>query len=176
MYSSIVSNPFFNAFTVYRHKNTGLAWAITFLQNQKLENCYKSVVMDIFGHIGRCHMKNSAKRNNGTPYPEMIITLPEIDIPLEAIRGWLLQAKDKQVVFFDIQPGCEVPPHSHCAQWGFVMEGEAKMVIGGKSRVYRKGDWYFIPEGVVHSATFPIKANAIDVFDDPQRYSIKKAR
>jgi mannose-6-phosphate isomerase-like protein (cupin superfamily) len=121
-------------------------------------------------------MENLVKKWNGTAYPEMIRTLPEVDIQLKGIRGWLLQAKDRQVVFFDIQPACEVPPHSHCDQWGFVVEGEVRMVIGGKSRVYRKGDWYFIPEGVVHSAVFLTKVNAIDIFNDPQRYRIKREK
>ena len=119
-------------------------------------------------------MENLVKKWNGTPYPNMIRSLPEVYIRLKGIRGWLLQAKDKQVVFFDIQSGCEVPPHSHCEQWGFVVEGEMRMVIGGDSRVYRKGDWYFVPEGVVHSATFLTRVNAIDIFKDAKRYGIKK--
>jgi quercetin dioxygenase-like cupin family protein len=56
------------------------------------------------------------------------------------------------------------------------VEGEVKMVMGGKSKVYRKGDWYFIPEGVVHSGISLTKLNEIDIFDDPERYRIKKAR
>jgi len=121
-------------------------------------------------------MKNLAEKWNGTPFPKMILALPEVDVPSKGVRGWLLQAKDKQVVFFDIQPASEVPPHSHCSQWGFVVEGEARMIIGGKSRVYQKGDWYFIPEGVVHSATFRTRTNAIDIFDDPKRYRIKNEK
>jgi len=121
-------------------------------------------------------MKNHVEEWGGTPYPEMIRNLPEIDIKLEGIRGWLLQSKDKQIVFFDIQPVGEIPPHSHCDQWGLVVEGEMRLNIGGKSKVYRKGDRYFIPEGVVHSATFLTRVNAIDVFDDPKRYKIKGER
>ena len=108
-----------------------------------------------------------------TPYPEMIRILPEIDIQLEGVRGWLLQGKDKQIVFFDIQHVGEIPPHSHCDQWGIVVEGEMRLDIGGKSNVYRKGGWYFIPEGVVHSATFLTKVNVIDIFNDPKRYKIR---
>lgn len=116
------------------------------------------------------------KEWDGTPYPDMMRKLPEIDIPLEGIRGWLLQSKDKQVVFFDIEPIGVVPPHSHCAQWGLMVDGEMRLNIGGKSKVYRKGDCYFIPEGVVHSATFLTRVFVIDVFDDPGRYKTKKEK
>jgi quercetin dioxygenase-like cupin family protein len=119
-------------------------------------------------------MKNYMKGWEGTPYPEILRDLPQIDIPLKGLRGWLLQSKDKQVVFFDIEPIGKVPPHTHCAQWGFVVEGEMSLTIGKETRVYRKGDWYYIPKGAVHSATFLTRVNAIDVFDDPERYQIKK--
>jgi len=105
-----------------------------------------------------------------TLYPDFIRSLPEIDIRLKGIRGWLLQSAATQIVFFDIEPVGEVPPHSHCAQWGIMLEGEMKLTIGGESRLYRKGDRYFIPEGVTHSATFLTRVQAIDVFDDSQRY------
>ncbi|NIO47983.1 MAG: cupin domain-containing protein [Candidatus Aminicenantes bacterium] len=119
-------------------------------------------------------MKNYMEEWEGTAYPEMVRDLPEIDVPLEGVRGWLLQSKDKQVAFFDIEPVGKVPPHSHCAQWGFVVEGEMSLTIGEKTTVHRKGDWYYIPEGVVHSATFLTRVNAIDIFDDPARYKVKE--
>ena len=118
-------------------------------------------------------MKNSTKKWSRTPYPDMIRNLPEIDIQLKGIRGWLLQGKDKQVVFFEMQPATDLPPHSHCDQWGLVVGGEMRLNIGGKSKVYRKGDRYFIPEGVAHSATFLTRVNAIDVFADPKRYKTR---
>jgi quercetin dioxygenase-like cupin family protein len=111
-----------------------------------------------------------------TVYPEMIRDLPEVDVRLKGIRGWLLQGKNRQIVFFEIQKGSDLPPHSHCEQWGLVVEGEMRLTIGGKLEVYRKGDSYFIPEGIVHSATFPEKVYAIDVFANPRRYRIKIQR
>ena len=110
---------------------------------------------------------------DGTVYPGMIRDMAEVDIQIKGIRGWLLQGDDKQVVFFDIQPIGEIPPHSHCAQWGIMLEGEMSLTIDGKTKIYRKGDWYYIPEGVVHSANFSSRVNAIDVFDAPDRYGIK---
>lgn len=118
-------------------------------------------------------MKELVEQWDGTVYPDMIRNLPEIDIPLKGVRGWLLQGGDRQIVFFDIEPVGEVPPHAHCAQWGFVLDGEMSLTIGGKTAVYRKGDWYFIPEGVTHSATFLSRVNVIDVFDAPDRYKAK---
>ncbi len=107
------------------------------------------------------------------PYPEMIKSLPEIEIPIDGIRGWLLQSTNKQVVFFEIEPVGNMPDHSHCSQWGIVVDGEMELTINDQMKVYRKGDSYFIPAGVVHSANFPTKVMVIDVFDDPERYKIK---
>lgn len=118
-------------------------------------------------------MNNPKKEFEGTPYPEMINSLPEIDIHIDGIQGWLLQSKDKQVVFFEIEPVGNMPEHSHCSQWGIVVDGEMELTIDNQMKIYRKGDSYFIPSGVVHSANFPTKVMVIDVFDDPARYKTK---
>jgi quercetin dioxygenase-like cupin family protein len=107
---------------------------------------------------------------DSTPFPELIRGLPEADITFEGIRGWLLQGPTAQAVFMDIEPVGEVPPHSHCAQWGIVIGGEMQLSIDGETRTYRAGDWYYIPEGVVHSATFSTRVYVLDVFADPSRY------
>ena len=46
-------------------------------------------------------------------FPDLIMSLPEADIPFAGVRGWLAQAADRLVVFFDIEPIGEVPPHRH---------------------------------------------------------------
>ena len=107
--------------------------------------------------------------SNGS-YPEMITGLPEVDFPLPGVRGWLSQAKDHQVVFFDIDPIGEVPVHTHGDQWGIVVEGEMELTIGGETKRYAPGDSYFIPAGVEHGARFLSHFRAIDVFADVDRY------
>ncbi|MFQ6069267.1 MAG: cupin domain-containing protein [Candidatus Aminicenantales bacterium] len=118
-------------------------------------------------------MKELMKGWEGTPYPEMIRKLPEINVPFKGLRGWLIQGGSHQVVFFDIEPIGKVPPHTHCAQWGIVLEGRMSLTIGEETKVFEKGDWYYIPEGIEHSAFFLTRVNAIDVFDAPDRYKVK---
>jgi quercetin dioxygenase-like cupin family protein len=118
-------------------------------------------------------MEEMMKEWEGTPFPRMIRSLPEVDVPVPGIRGWLLQGERSQAVFFDIAAGIKIPSHSHCAQWGLVVEGEFSLTIAGRAKTYRKGDWYFIPNGAAHGADFPVRVNVIDVFDDPARYKAK---
>jgi quercetin dioxygenase-like cupin family protein len=107
------------------------------------------------------------------PYPETITNLPMADIPLAGVRAWISQAKNHQIVFFDIDPIGEIPPHSHGEQWGIVVEGEMELTIGGTTKRYGPGDSYHIPPGVEHGAVFLSHFRAIDFFADTQRYKAK---
>lgn len=106
-------------------------------------------------------------------YPDMITQLPRADIPIEGVRGWISQAADHQIVFFDIEPIGGIPPHSHGEQWGVVVEGKMELTIAGKTREYAAGDIYHVPAGAVHSAKFLTHFRAIDVFADADRYKAK---
>jgi quercetin dioxygenase-like cupin family protein len=108
-----------------------------------------------------------------THFPEMIKNLPEADIPFSGVRAWISQGKDQQVAFMEIEPIGKVDPHAHGAQWGIVVEGEMELTIGGSTRTYRKGDSYFIPAEVVHSANFKQRTWVIDYFDDKNRYTLR---
>jgi len=111
--------------------------------------------------------------NIKNPFPDMIKNLPEADIDFKGIRGWISQAKDHQIVFFDIKPIGEVREHSHGAQWGIVIEGEMELTINGNTKTYKKGDFYYIPDGAVHSAVFKRRTWALDFFADKDRYKAK---
>ncbi len=103
-------------------------------------------------------------------FPEFITKLPTADIPLDGVRAWISQARDHQVVFFDIDPIGEIPPHSHGEQWGIVVEGAMELTIGGVTRTYSAGDSYHIPAGVEHGAKFLSHFRTIDIFADADRY------
>ncbi len=106
-------------------------------------------------------------------YPAVITRLPEADVPLDGIRGWLSQGQGHQILFVEIDAGSELPAHSHGDQWGIVVEGEMDLTIGGDARRYRAGDSYHIPAGTVHQARFLTQFRAIDVFADADRYAAK---
>ncbi len=106
-------------------------------------------------------------------FPEMIKNLPEADIPFKGVRGWILQGKEQQVVFMDIDPIGEVSEHKHGAQFGVMLDGEMSLTIGGETKLYKKGDTYFIPEGIIHSAVFHSQVKVIDIFFEKARYQCK---
>ena len=106
-------------------------------------------------------------------YPDFISDFPEADIPFEGVQAWLSQGPGHQIVFFDLPAGVAVPPHSHGAQWGVVLEGALELTISGETRVYRPGESYFIPAGAVHGATVLEGTRVIDVFADADRYRPK---
>ena len=107
-------------------------------------------------------------------FPDMITNLPEADIPFQGVRGWVVQGEDQQVVFLDIEPIGEVSEHTHGAQFGIVLDGEMSLTVGGETKRYKKGDTYFIPAGVPHSAVFHTRFRAVDVFAARERYRIKE--
>ncbi len=106
-------------------------------------------------------------------YPEIITQLPEADVPFKGLKGWILQGENQQTVFFEIEPIGDVAEHEHGAQWGVVLDGEMELTIGGERKTYRKGDTYFIPAHVLHSASFKKKTYVMDFFADKDRYKPK---
>ncbi|MFX0182372.1 MAG: cupin domain-containing protein [Candidatus Hodarchaeota archaeon] len=107
------------------------------------------------------------------PYPEIITSLPQADIPLSGVQGWIAQGKEFQCVFFNIESTGLVPPHCHSAQFGIVIEGEMSLTISGETKRYTKGDTYYIPEGVEHQAEFHSHFRSVDFFAEPERYKSK---
>jgi quercetin dioxygenase-like cupin family protein len=107
-------------------------------------------------------------------FPEFMRALPQPDSPLEGLEAWMLQTGQAMAMFFELPEGVHVPEHAHGAQWGVVLEGSLEFTIGGETRVYQKGDTYFVPAGVPHEAVIHPGYVGIDVFADANRYRAKE--
>ena len=106
-------------------------------------------------------------------FPEIITNLPKADIPLEGLHSYLLQGQSQQLLFMSFENDAEVPEHSHEAQWGVVLEGETELTIGGKQHTLSKGDTYFIPKDVKHSAKIKKGYKDLTLFNQKDRYKAK---
>ncbi len=107
-------------------------------------------------------------------FPNVITNLPQADIPIEGLTSYLLQCADHQVIFMSFERDVEIPEHSHEAQWGVVLDGEMELTINGEKEVYRKGDTYFIPKDIPHSAKIKAGYRDVTLFSQKDRYRIKK--
>jgi len=106
-------------------------------------------------------------------FPDIITNLPQADIPVEGLTSFLLQGTNHQVLFMSFERDVEIPEHSHAAQWAVVLDGEIELTINGTVHLYRKGDTYFIPDGVPHSARIKAGYKDITLFARNDRYRIK---
>jgi quercetin dioxygenase-like cupin family protein len=108
------------------------------------------------------------------PFPEPILNLPQADIPLAGVTAYLSQAPDHQILFMHFSEDVELGEHAHEAQWGIVLEGSITMTINAESTTYAKGERYFIPAGVKHSAKIHAGYADMTYFNEAQRYDVKE--
>jgi len=106
-------------------------------------------------------------------FPEMVRALPQADIPLDGVTAYLSQSDTHQILFMEFQKDIDLPEHAHAAQMGIVLEGRIELIIDGEKKSYSKGDRYYIPAGVKHSARIYAGYADVTFFDDPKRYSTK---
>ena len=106
-------------------------------------------------------------------FPEAIRKLPEADIPIPGLTAYLSQDKNHQIVFMHFSEDAEVPPHSHDAQWGIVLEGKITLTIEDNEQVYTKGDRFYILKSETHSAKISAGYASMEFFADKDRYKIK---
>jgi quercetin dioxygenase-like cupin family protein len=109
-------------------------------------------------------------------FPQPIRNLPQAAIPLQGVTAFLSQGDSCQILFMEFSQDVDLPEHAHAAQVGIVLEGRIDLEIGGERRSFRKGDRYYIPEGVKHRGKIQAGYADITFFADPDRYSVKEAR
>jgi quercetin dioxygenase-like cupin family protein len=102
--------------------------------------------------------------------PAFVRSLPEIQLPFDGARGWLVQGQGQQVVFVEFDRTVEVPEHTHEDQWEFALAGRVELHRGGETQMYERGDNFFVPAGEPHAATVHAGYRAMIVFDAPARY------
>jgi quercetin dioxygenase-like cupin family protein len=107
-------------------------------------------------------------------FPTPIQRLPQIDVPVPGFTGYLVQGAHHQVVFMHFDNDIELPAHSHDDQWEIVLEGTVDLHRNDTTTRYRKGDRFFIPKGIIHSATVHAGYTAIVFFNEHHRYTEKK--
>ena len=106
-------------------------------------------------------------------FPEPIRKLPEAEIPLPGLRAHLSQAEDHQILFMEFSEDAELPEHSHEGQFAIVLEGRLDLTIDGVEHTFRRGDRYYIPAGVPHSARVHAGYADITFFNQRDRYHAK---
>ncbi len=112
---------------------------------------------------------------NPEEFPAFIHQLPEADLPVKNLQGWISRGKTGLLLFLISREEVHLPEHSHGDQWGIVVGGSMELTIGTVTRTMKKGDSYFIPAGVLHHAILHKGFQAIDYFDDPDRYREKSS-
>lgn len=108
-------------------------------------------------------------------FPDFIMNLPALDIPFpeEAVSSRAMRCDGGLTVYFSFHQEVTLPPHSHGAQWGTVLEGQVDLTIDGRTREMKPGDIYDIPAGVVHAVRVAKGSKVIDVFEEPDRYPLR---
>jgi quercetin dioxygenase-like cupin family protein len=109
-------------------------------------------------------------------YPDFIQRLPSLETPFseDQVTIRAMASGDGMVVFFDFHKDVDLPAHAHLGQCGTVLEGEIELTIGDDTRVYRPGETYDIPAGTMHSARIKAGAKVVDVFEEGDRYPLKR--
>lgn len=81
-----------------------------------------------------------------------------------------ISGENLMMSFVYMDPNSLAPEHSHSEeQMGTIIEGEYEFEMNGVKRMCRKGDVYFVPPNVPHSArTYGNSCVALDVFNPPR--------
>jgi quercetin dioxygenase-like cupin family protein len=98
--------------------------------------------------------------------------LPYADVH-PAVRAFLSQGDDHQVVFMEFTEDLQVPEHSHAAQLEIVVAGEVELITAEGKKTYRPGDWFYLDAEVKHGAVIKEGYKSIGVFFQKDRYKAK---
>ena len=106
-------------------------------------------------------------------FPEPIMKLPEVDIPIEGVKAHLSQGNNHQIIFMYFEKEAVIPEHTHESQWEIVLEGKVDYWEEGVKYSYSKGDRFLVPKGKKHSAKVHAGYSSIVFFNQKERYKKK---
>ncbi|BDD05731.1 cupin domain-containing protein [Aureibacter tunicatorum] len=104
----------------------------------------------------------------------LLSKFPSADIAVAGVFSKLIQAGEQQFIFMEFESDAVIPPHSHNAQWGIVLDGEMELTINSRVLRLKKGDSYFIKKGEIHSAKIKAGYKDLTLFDQKDRYTPMK--
>ena len=95
---------------------------------------------------------------------------------VEGVEIRVIPGEKMTMVFFHIEPGAEIPEHSHPhEQMGTVIKGSLEFVLGGEKRIVKEGDAYHVPSDMVHSGRCGESPSQIlEVFSPPREDYMQK--
>ena len=69
----------------------------------------------------------------------------------EGVELRVMPGEKMTMTFFYLEPGAEIPEHSHThEQMGTVLKGTIELIIGEEKRTVNVGEPYHVPPDVIH--------------------------
>ena len=109
--------------------------------------------------------------NKPNSFPDFINRFPPVDLPGPGPELHILKGSSGQVAFFKISKGDEVSLHSHADSWAILVSGEMSVSVGDKTFIAKKGDSWFVPNGVRHGGETLQESLMVEVFCE-QRFKV----
>ncbi|MEM8641640.1 MAG: hypothetical protein AAGG51_22905 [Cyanobacteria bacterium P01_G01_bin.54] len=114
--------------------------------------------------------------NSVQSFPEFVQQLPKGDYSgddASAIRGFVVQGTNHQVVFNENDEYVEFKPHVHAESFGVVLSGWCELVIEGVCTRYEVGQMYRIPANTLHFARQSANYKDVVIFNEANRVPLK---
>jgi quercetin dioxygenase-like cupin family protein len=83
-----------------------------------------------------------------------------------------MRSEQGLAIFFSFHEAVSLPPHSHGAQRGSVLQGESALTRNGETEVVRPGQSYAIGAGVAHSARVAAGSVVLDISEEADRCAL----
>ncbi|MFH1161081.1 MAG: cupin domain-containing protein [bacterium] len=111
--------------------------------------------------------------NTTSVFPGFVTALPLADIPIDGLTAHLAQGEKFQLVFMSFEKETHVPEHTHAEQLELVLEGTVDLTVNRMTTTYKKGDRFYIPAGIPHSAVVHAGFSSMAFFNQADRYRTK---